>query len=340
MIRPRPRGPHDGRSADGDPSAPPRDQLRLMTLASRLYHDRGIRQRDIAARLGISQPGVSRLLAQAEDHGIVRTVVVAPDGFFPEPEEVIEDAYGLRECTSSRSRRTARCPASSAVRRPATSTRPPCGVRTSGSPRGARPCARWSGRWTRSAARASRTSIEMLGDLGAPLLQHEAGHATLRLAALLGAEPVLLRAPGVLAAPALRAAVLRDPHAERARCGCSTGSTWRSSARAGRLPRPAARGRQLLLRGAARGGPRRRRGGPARPALHRRPRRAPPTRRWTSWSWPSRWSSCGPRHPRSSSTGGTSKWAPLAAALRGGWVDVLVTDLASARYLISHAAPP
>ncbi|MDT7580519.1 MAG: hypothetical protein QOK35_1783, partial [Pseudonocardiales bacterium] len=35
--------------------------------------------------------------------------------------------------------------------------------------------------------------------------------------------------------------------------------------------------------------------------------------------------------------GGTSKWAPLRAALRGGWVDVLVTDLASARYLISHA---
>ena len=35
--------------------------------------------------------------------------------------------------------------------------------------------------------------------------------------------------------------------------------------------------------------------------------------------------------------GGTTKWAPLHAALRGGWADVLVTDLASARYLISHA---
>jgi DNA-binding transcriptional regulator LsrR (DeoR family) len=35
--------------------------------------------------------------------------------------------------------------------------------------------------------------------------------------------------------------------------------------------------------------------------------------------------------------GGTTKWAPLHAALCGGWADVLVTDLASARYLISHA---
>jgi DNA-binding Lrp family transcriptional regulator len=50
-----------------------RDQLRLMTMASRLYHEHGIRQRDIATRLGISQPRVSRLLAQAEEQGIVRT---------------------------------------------------------------------------------------------------------------------------------------------------------------------------------------------------------------------------------------------------------------------------
>ena len=35
--------------------------------------------------------------------------------------------------------------------------------------------------------------------------------------------------------------------------------------------------------------------------------------------------------------GGSCKWESLHAALRGGWVDVLVTDLASARYLISHA---
>jgi Putative sugar-binding domain. len=39
----------------------------------------------------------------------------------------------------------------------------------------------------------------------------------------------------------------------------------------------------------------------------------------------------------SSSPESTNKWAPLRAALRGGWVDVLITDLASARYLISHA---
>ena len=75
-----------------------RDQLRLMTVASRLYHERGVRQRDIATQLGVSQPRVSRLLQQAEEQGIVRTVVVAPEGIYPEPEEALEDAYKLREC--------------------------------------------------------------------------------------------------------------------------------------------------------------------------------------------------------------------------------------------------
>lgn len=99
-------------------------------------HDHGVaalprarhRQRDIAGRLGISQPPVSRLLTQAEEQGIIRTVVVAPDGIYPEPEEILEDAYGL--CWAA----TTPSPASSAARRRATSTRPRCGVRAPGSP--------------------------------------------------------------------------------------------------------------------------------------------------------------------------------------------------------------
>src|SRR5436190_689829 len=75
-----------------------RDLLRLMTVAAQLHHERGVHRCDIATRLGISQPRVSRLLAQAEEHGIVRTVVVALDGLYPEIEEAIDDAYGLREC--------------------------------------------------------------------------------------------------------------------------------------------------------------------------------------------------------------------------------------------------
>jgi hypothetical protein len=108
-----------------------RNELRLMTMASRLHHEHDIRQRAIATRLGTSQPRVSRLLAQAEEQGIVRTAVVAPEGIYPEPEEALEDAIR------------------------------PAGVPRRGAPR----CARWSGLSTR--CRSSVTPVvEMLGDLG------------------------------------------------------------------------------------------------------------------------------------------------------------------------------
>ena len=49
-------------------------QQRLVTKVARLYHVRGLRQAEIAARLQLSQSRVSRLLSQAEESGVVRTV--------------------------------------------------------------------------------------------------------------------------------------------------------------------------------------------------------------------------------------------------------------------------
>src|SRR6202012_745523 len=58
--------------------------------------------------------------------------------------------------------------------------------------------------------------VEMLGDLGAPALQQDVAHVTRRLAGLIGADTAFLRVPGVVANPAVRAAMLRaDPHARR-----------------------------------------------------------------------------------------------------------------------------
>ena len=204
-------------AVDGDPSAPPRDQLRLMTVASRLYHERGVRQRDIATQLGVSQPRVSRLLQQAEEQGIVRTVVVAPEGIYPEPEEALEDAYKLREChvveVFGGDEAIPRELGVAAARYLGETTLwgPRVGFTSWSST--LREMARELG----SVRRPGVTHVvEMLGDLGAPLLQHEAGRATLQLARALGAEPVLLRTPGVLATAALREAVLRDAHVGRA----------------------------------------------------------------------------------------------------------------------------
>lgn len=73
------------------------DELRLMTRVARLYYDGGTKQPQIAARLRLSQPKVSRLLKQALEEGIVRISVRAPTGTHPELEEGLESRYGLQE---------------------------------------------------------------------------------------------------------------------------------------------------------------------------------------------------------------------------------------------------
>ena len=73
------------------------DELRLMTRVARLYYDVGLKQPEIATRLRLSQPKVSRLLKGAQDEGIVRISVRAPTGTNPELEDALEDRFGLRE---------------------------------------------------------------------------------------------------------------------------------------------------------------------------------------------------------------------------------------------------
>jgi DNA-binding transcriptional regulator LsrR (DeoR family) len=73
------------------------DELRLMTRVARFYYDEGARQPEIAARLRLSQPKVSRLLKQAQAEGIVRISVRPPSGTNPDLEADLETRYGLHE---------------------------------------------------------------------------------------------------------------------------------------------------------------------------------------------------------------------------------------------------
>lgn len=66
--------------------AMPATQLRLLTKVARMYHERGLRQPQIAGQLNISQPRVSRLLKQASELGIVQVSVVTPAGVYAELE--------------------------------------------------------------------------------------------------------------------------------------------------------------------------------------------------------------------------------------------------------------
>ena len=62
-------------------------QLRLIAKVARMYHEGGVRQPQIAAELSLSQARVSRLLRQASEIGVVRTVVTLPPGVYTDLEE-------------------------------------------------------------------------------------------------------------------------------------------------------------------------------------------------------------------------------------------------------------
>lgn len=85
------------------PSVPPRQsslvdgQIRLMTKVAHMYHEQGIRQANIAEALHISQARVSRLLKKAVEIGIVRTIVIDTQGVHTDLEVALEQRYGLLE---------------------------------------------------------------------------------------------------------------------------------------------------------------------------------------------------------------------------------------------------
>lgn len=73
------------------------DELRLLTKVARLYHEKGVRQPQIAETLKLSQARVSRMLKQAESLGIVTTVITMPPGVHGDLEDQLQAHYGLRD---------------------------------------------------------------------------------------------------------------------------------------------------------------------------------------------------------------------------------------------------
>jgi DNA-binding transcriptional regulator LsrR (DeoR family) len=320
-----------------DPAAgPSAEQQRLMAVVARLYHVHGVRQRTIAERLDMSQARVSRLLRQAEDYGIIRTVLVVPDGLHPHLEDRLEHAYGLVEA------HVVDVPGGDeAVPQTlgAAAARYLAGATVSGAVVGFTSWSTTLQEMTLGLQGLPRSGtthvVEMLGDLGSPPLQHRAAQATQRLA------EALVPIPCTCGPPALRAA--RSPASSRSRTHtCSTHSRLldqldvafvgigpsavHSSLREGDNFFSSEQLAAVRSQGAV--GQLNQRfvdaqGKPVETTLDdlvvgvslcqlRRARR------------------------RIVVAGGSSKHDALAAALAGGWVDVLMTDRTTANHLVSR----
>jgi len=72
------------------------DELQMMLRAARLYYEDGLTQQQVADELGVSRPQVSRLLTRAREEGIVRITIMDPFVTFTELETRLEETFGLR----------------------------------------------------------------------------------------------------------------------------------------------------------------------------------------------------------------------------------------------------
>jgi DNA-binding transcriptional regulator LsrR (DeoR family) len=186
------------------------DQLRLMARVARLYHERGMRQASIAQELHISQPRVSRLLKRAVEVGIVRTTVALPSGVYLDVEEQLERQFGLDQAVvvdaGGQGDVTPALGSAAADYLAATLI----GGDTVG-------ISSWSasllaavGAMRPYRSQVVETVVQLVGGIGDPRVQMQATRLIGQFAAHTGAEPLLLPTAGILGSAAARQSLMSD----------------------------------------------------------------------------------------------------------------------------------
>ena len=192
--------------------------LYLLSKVSTLYYLRDQTQQEIAERLRLSRPAVSRLLRDAQTQGIVQITISPPRGLLHRPRVAAGGAVRARASCAwwppSRARAPTSCAVRSAPRRPRSSPAP-CIRATRSAWRGGRRSARWCSRWRRCATEGVHV-VQTLGGIGPPAAEAYAAELVRRLAQLLGAVPVLFPVPGVVATTEVRDVLRNDPHVQAA----------------------------------------------------------------------------------------------------------------------------
>jgi DNA-binding transcriptional regulator LsrR (DeoR family) len=314
----------------------PDGRVRLITKVAHMYHEQGIRQADIADALHISQTKVSRLLKRAGEIGIVRTVVVVSQGVHLTLEQSLESRYGLREAVvvdvdGDESEIIAGIGSAGAAYLEATLAG---GERIGISP------------WSQTllsvvdrlhplrVAGADRV-VQLVGGVGERAVQAKANRLLSHLAELVGAEPIYVQAPGLVGTAEIRQSLVADAAMQ------SVAEEWQSLTMA------------LVGIGSVQPSPLLRDSGNAiAPADQDQllaahavgdvcQRFFDATGQLIHSDLNSRVVGIDPETFRTiprriALAGGERKHAAIRAAISGGWVNVLITDVATARALLDE----
>ena len=182
----------------------------LMVKVADLYYLRRLTQQDIADRLGLSRPTVSRLLQRSRAEGIVRIEVALPEGVHHRLEAALEERFGLREALVVSARGASPAATRRALGEAAAAYLDR--VLTGGE------CVGISWGMTLAAVidhvrpRKLRTTVlPLVGGLGQAAPQIHANELAWRLAAAHEGRARLLHAPAIVAHTGIRTALLSDP---------------------------------------------------------------------------------------------------------------------------------
>lgn len=189
------------------------DEMRLVVRVARMYYEWDMKQAAIARQLGLSQPTVSRLLQQAKDMGIIRISVSVPQGVYTELEERLVKQFRLRDaivvdCSGERDERfIERQLGAAAAYYLESALRPDEVVGISS----------WSATLLALVDAMHPTPrkgdvrvVQILGGVGSPSAEAHAGRLTSRLADLLGGVAIFLPAPGIVGSAAAMEAITAD----------------------------------------------------------------------------------------------------------------------------------
>ncbi len=185
--------------------------LGLMTKVAKLYYEQSLRQPEIADRLGISQSRVSRLLTEAIEEGVVRISIVSPEKVYPDIEDELRDLLHLRDVVVAHNEDANEDSIAQVIGLAGATY-----LDTTLNAKDRIGISSWSGTLlevadSMSGRHVNATEVVQLqGGVGNARAQTLATRLTDRFARLTGAEPRFLAAPGLVGSREIRDTLLAD----------------------------------------------------------------------------------------------------------------------------------
>jgi DNA-binding transcriptional regulator LsrR (DeoR family) len=189
-------------------------QLAMVVKVARMYHEEGLSQPAIAEHFRVSQSRVSRWLKEAVRIGVVRTIVVAPEGLLTSLEDSVRTKYGLKDVvvaevasTSSDAAMLSSIGSVAAAYLEVTLT----GNNRVGLSSWSSTLLATAHAMTRRNVKTAHSIIQVIGGVGNPAVQVRATQLAEQFARVTGADPRFLPAPGIVASKEGRDVLMSDP---------------------------------------------------------------------------------------------------------------------------------